>query len=81
MIMIIIIMIIIIIIILLLNSRTNPLTIGNKYLRAALAKQLNPVSPAESPILTSSVGLLESKYALSIVAVIVSYGLTVSFVT
>ena len=57
------------------------MTIGNKYLRAALAKQLNPVSPAESPILTSSVGLLASKYALSIMAIIVSYGLTLSFVT
>ena len=54
MIIIIIIMIIIIILLLLLNSRTNPLTIGNKYLRAALATQLNPVSPAEGPILTSS---------------------------
>ena len=79
--MIIIIILLLLLLLLLLNSRTNPLTIGNKYLRAALAKQLNPVSPAESPILTSSVGLLESKYALSIVAVIVSYGLTVSFVT
>lgn len=57
------------------------MTIGNKYLRAALAKQLNPVSPAENPVLTSSVGLLESKYTLRIMAIIVSYGLTVSFVT
>ena len=78
---IIIIIILLLLLLLLLNSRTNPLTIGNKYLRAALAKQLNPVSQAESPILTSSVGLLESKYALSIMAIIVSYGLTLSFVT
>ena len=62
--MIMIILLLLLLLLLLLNSRTNPLTIDNKYLRAALAKQLNPVSPAEIPILTSSVGLLESKYAL-----------------